>query len=304
MTKAVIDLGTNTFKCVIASVEDGGISILKDYSLAVRLGEGLTQSGTIPEEASLRALEALRSILADCRQHHATRVLCVGAMTLRSASNAESFISLIRAETGISVKVLDGSEEAALAWQAALEGCEPAEGETVVMDIGGGSTELVRGFSTPQSTHSLPIGALTLTSLFLHGDPPVPKALEAARARIRSLIPDDITSCFSGHVIACGGTVTNFASVGLHLNQFDAQRIHDSRMAVEDVDALLDRFAQMTLDHLRQMPGLQPQRASIIIGGGIILSTILAAMGVQDFTVSTCGIRHALLHRPGEPFQT
>lgn len=295
MIKAVIDLGTNTFKCVVASVEGTRYNALSDFCISVKLGEALERDGIITPEAEKRALEALENILTECRELNAEIISCVGAMTLRTAANSSEFISLVKSRTGLNIRVLSGDEEAFLAWKAARDGLEGSQNETLVMDVGGGSTELVRGSASPSLAHSMPFGSLTLTSRFLHGNPPTAAELVSAGHHFQSLIPQDIVQGFSGQVIACGGTVTNFASVHLRLNQYAADRIHGINMATEDVEALLDRFGRMTLDHLRQMPGLQPQRAGIIVGGGIILSYILKSLSVSQFTVSTRGIRHALL---------
>jgi exopolyphosphatase/guanosine-5'-triphosphate,3'-diphosphate pyrophosphatase len=298
--KAVIDLGTNTFKCLIADVGPAVPVVIRDYSIAVRLGEGLAQQGIITPEAELRAIDALRMMLADCAAHKAVNVLCVGAMTLRSAMNAEAFMHKVRSEFGLDIVVLDGNEEATLVWEVTSATRDCMDMENLVMDIGGGSTELIRGKKSPDAIFSLPIGALTLTSGFLHGDPPTATELSTAQEHIRYLIPTGITQGFSGRLIAGGGTVTNLASAYLRLSQYDAQKVHATVIGTQDVIALLDRFQRMTIDHLRQVPGLQPQRAAILIGGILILACVLEATKLDDFTVSAFGIRHALLNHPGQ----
>ncbi len=298
MIKAVIDLGTNTFKCVIAELLGTQYKVIRDYSIAVRLGEGLADKGIITPEASFRAMDVLEKILQHCREQQAQQLVCVGAMTLRTASNAEAFARDVKLRFGLDIIVLDGAREARLIWDAVQAGTDPREAELLVMDIGGGSTEVIRGTAVPETVESLPTGALTLTTRFLKSDPPTPKELAAARDHFLALLPSAFNSPHPGRLIACGGTATNLAAAYLHLSSYDGARVEGTCISRDSLNALLDRFQSMSSEHLRQVPGLQPQRAGIIVGGGIILSTAMQAMRVEEVTVSTAGIRHALLLLP------
>jgi len=319
---AVIDLGTNTFKYVVGRVIDGKLDILDDGALSGRLGREIAKTGAIGAEAMSVAMGVLRDILDRIEVWKPTRTLCVGAMTLRTATDAERFILLLKEATGLPTRVLSGEEEALLAWKAATLGL-PAQERRAVLDIGGGSFELITGDAVPGFSHSFALGAVTLTSRCLHHDPPLASELQAARELLKSQLAEHAAKAGSHQITVIGGSAVNLAAMQRHfklnpasesVNQSgDSQGAFNSKtgsyvalnsnltnldgMAVTQaqLDDLIRVLCSQALPKRRQLTGLNPDRADIIIAGALILDETLRHLGLSSFRVSTRGIRHALL---------
>ena len=283
--KAVIDLGTNTFKYVAGR----GMDILEDGALSSRLGARLATEGRIGVDAMERGLEVLRDILDRLQRHHPAQILCVGAMTLRTASDAPLFIRKVKDLSGLDVRILSGQEEALLAWKAAHLNQARTE-STAVLDIGGGSAELIIGDDEPRFSVSMPLGAVSLTARCIHSDPPLAQELEAARKVAADTLANlDIPGPVR-ELTVIGGTAVNLAAM-----QYGPENVEGSELSSEELDSLIRLLVSKPLAERRMIPGLTPSRADIIIAGALVLEQTLKILKLERFRVSTRGIRHALL---------
>ena len=318
---AVIDLGTNTFKYVVAIVEPQTsssatqpphpsqaeqksvepqtspsalprIDILADEALSGRLGRELAKTGSIGPEATSEALSVIRDIQVRIGTWKPVNTLCVGAMTLRTAQDAPEFIQALYQATGLRARVLSGDEEARLAWKAATMRL-PVLADQAVLDIGGGSFELILGSDQPAFSHSFPLGALTLKDQCICHDPPLETELQEARELVKTQLHQQSVPEKASALIAIGGTAVNLAAIQRSLDS--NPDLEGSVISVTELERMLKLFSGMTLAQRRNIPGLTPSRADIIIPGTLILSEVLDHLGLSSFRVSTRGIRHALL---------
>jgi len=302
MVKAVIDLGTNSFKCVIARVEEGGNEILEDGVYPCRLGAELAATGSIGLAARARALAALRDIKLRCRRRGVQKLLCVGVQTLRQARDAEVFRELVFWHLGWDVRILSGDEEARLSFLAAA-GLVQSNENVLVFDSGGGSTEfsLARGREI-LGQQSLPLGAVSLTRSFILADP----ATEAEFAALTAAIQTQLGGLFQippgTTLIACGGGVTTMAAVSLGLAEYSAQRVDGTRLDQAELDRQLGLYKKLNLVERKLIPGMDPHRADIILAGAAIVAAVLKRCRADSLLVSTRGLRHALL-ASGHHFQ-
>ena len=295
MVKAVIDLGTNSFKCVIARVEESGSEVWEDGVYPCRLGAELAATGSIGSTARARALSALEEIKRRCRLRGVQKLLCVGAQTLRQARDAEVFREFVYWHLGWEVQILSGDEEARLTFLAAA-GLAPSNGNVLVFDSGGGSTEftLARG-SEIMSTQSLPLGAVSLTRSFIPADPATGVEYSTLNAHIQAQL-DQLFQIQPGTaLIACGGGVSTMAAVSLGLAEYSAQRVDGTRLDRAELDRQLGLYRKLNLAERKLIPGLDPHRADIILAGTAIVAAVLKRCGAESLLVSTRGLRHALL---------
>lgn len=300
--KAVIDLGTNTFKYVVARVTDNTLDIILDGALSVRLGEKLDATGSIGIEAMLRGCDALTRILALVRAQNPDKITCVGSMALRTATDAGQFINLVKNSFDLKVNIISGQEEAELAWIAATYGVERNHTKAV-LDIGGGSAELIFGREAAAAKHSFPLGAVSLTNRFISSDPPNSDELQ----RIKDYTDAQLSSVSRGQsqevlkLIAIGGSAVNLAAMQFYrLNNPEPDLesyLEDAIISEAELNQLVSLLCAQDLATRKTIPGLSPDRADIIISGAIVLQRVLNYLNLKEFGVNTRGIRHGILIR-------
>lgn len=301
---AVLDLGTNSVKLLVARVasERPPQVLLHDVRIT-RMGQGLAASGRISAEGVARTLEAVRELLAQARSFHPQGVAAVGMEAFRRASNRDEVAHALQKELGFSLTVLTGDQEAALGREGVLRdlGPDPQGRSTLVVDIGGGSTELA--LSNPVWAISLPLGAVVVSETFLRSDPPGAPELEAMHQALRDQISQSWQSGAGGHlasglrVVAVGGTATSYATMHLGLTTYDSHQVHRLRLRHADLVAQTARLAALPLEQRRQVPGLHPDRAAVILGGGSVLAAVLEVVGADEVVVSEANLLHALVVR-------
>ena len=299
MTRGVIDLGTNTVLMVVGSKEEGGkISVLTDCHRVGRLGKGVDETGIIlPETFDRigRILEEYREIGLD---HGAEIIEGFGTSALRDAENRDEFIGAMREQSGIQLNLLSGADEARLTWSGALFGLPVRDGETGVIDIGGGSTEVARGnVNCFIEGVSVDTGAVRVTERFFRGGlPPSDDAIAEAREHCRSLF-GQISPLPSGStVVGVAGTVTTLGAIHNDIEQFDAEEINGTLLTREWVGKQLEALSGLSLDALREIPQIARGREDIITGGVLVLETFMEIFGVEEIIVSTRGLRYGLLN--------
>lgn len=295
MNKAVIDIGSGSLKCTVATLTDGKMTVLDDLNLVTKLGAELATSGRIGTESMDRNLAALSQFRDACARHHTEDIICVGAQTLRQAEDAELFRKRVREELGWEVRVLSTDEEALLTFQASAA-MAPADRLALVIDSGGGSTEFSFGREGRILTRvSLPLGAVVLSRGFVHSDPVSAVDLAALRRHIQGSLQAAFPKPEPPFAIACGGSVTSMASVSLALPAFDADRIHGLALTAIEIARQVRLYAELDNAGRQRIVGLRTDRADIILAGAVLAQEILAHYGLDEVLVSTYGLRHALL---------
>jgi exopolyphosphatase/guanosine-5'-triphosphate,3'-diphosphate pyrophosphatase len=272
---AAVDLGTNTTRLLVGRVEDGRLEDLHRETRITRLGEGVDERGRLLPVPIARVRNALSDYRRTAESLGAERILLVATSAVRDAENGEAFLGEIEWSYGFATRLLSGEEEAEL-MRRGLGATPP---QTLIVDIGGGSTELVLdGFQT-----SLLLGSVRFTER--HGED-IP-ALEAAT---RDVLPE--LEPTPAAAIGVAGTITTLAALDLGLSEYDRNRVHGHVLTRAGAKAQLQRLAALPLEERRQVPALEPGRAPVIVAGGAILVAILDAYGLDGITVSEHGLLH------------
>jgi len=297
-TVAAIDVGTNSTNLLV--IDDHGAELTRVIT-STRLGESLQSTGELSLEAMTRTVDVIASYAATARSHGATTIQIVGTAACRRARNTAAFSELLRDKTQLTLDVLSESDEAALTFSGALIGLPIIDTPTLVIDIGGGSTEYTVGTQSIDVFASIPFGAVTSTDSHISSDPPRPEDL----TNLIGAVADEIEDITRDHpivstpmrTVGVAGTIVTIAAVELGLHEFDDAALHAmtlSRDAVEDV------FRTMATEPLAlrvQNPGLGPDRADIIVAGCCILVATMRRLHLAEITVSTRGLLDGVAHR-------
>jgi exopolyphosphatase/guanosine-5'-triphosphate,3'-diphosphate pyrophosphatase len=283
-----VDIGTNSTRLLVAEVEDGAVTEELDRRLEItRLGEGVDERGILLPEPVAR----VRNVLAEYRhaieQHGAERTLAVATSAVRDAENGEAFLGEIEWSYGFKTRLLTGSDEALLTFRGVAAGHElPAE--TLVVDVGGGSTELILGGRDGVSFHmSLDLGCVRLTERF-------GTDFEAAAAQVREVLATELPDLGPEAAIGVAGTITTLATLDLGLPQEDPDIVHGHRLSTEAVSAWTERLTRMTVDEIRALRGMHPDRAPVIAAGTVVVRETLAHFDLDELEVSEHDILHGI----------
>jgi exopolyphosphatase/guanosine-5'-triphosphate,3'-diphosphate pyrophosphatase len=297
MRLATIDIGTNTTLLLVASADGSAATVLEERAEITRLGRGIGKNGALDPEAIARTLAVLRDFAAAARRHGA-RIAAVGTEALRRAPNAAAFLGPAGEILGAPVEVIDGEREAALTFHAvAASFPELQSGPLAVIDIGGGSTEIVLAAGGEvRFRTSLPLGSVRLTEAFIHQDPPTAADRAAIVGTIDSAIGGVPFPTEPPALVGVAGTVTSLAAMALELASYDPARVHGYRLSRADLGRQIERLGTATQSERERMVGLDPRRADVILAGALILDRIAAAARVADIRVSDRGIRWGLFH--------
>jgi exopolyphosphatase / guanosine-5'-triphosphate,3'-diphosphate pyrophosphatase len=293
---AVIDVGSNSTRLLVADV-DGGVSVLERQSRVTRLGRGVDLSGQLSDEAIEAACAAIGDYISICHQSGAEKVTAIATSAVRDASNGSAFVAELRERFALSARVLDGDEEARLTYRGASAE-ETPEIPTLVIDIGGGSTEMIVGAGSEIAFHaSLQAGVVRHTERHLSADPPTAVELEELADDVRGLIADAL--CGHDEVrpsagIAVAGTPTSLAAVDLRLEPYDPAKVHGHVLALETIQHLLSQFASAPLSERSTIPGLHPDRAATIIAGCVILIEAMRAFDLERIQASEHDILYGM----------
>jgi exopolyphosphatase/guanosine-5'-triphosphate,3'-diphosphate pyrophosphatase len=248
------------------------------------------RTGRLAPEALERTRAALADYAALIRAHDAQRVRMVATSATRDAQNRDDFVAMVQAELGVPPEVISGAEEAQLSFTGAASVLDFAAGPVLVADIGGGSTELVRGGAGEAlRAFSMNVGCVRMTERHLHDDPPTPEQIEATVADLRAAIaearrhvPLDPSVTFVG----VAGTVTTIAAIALELDRYDPARIHGSTITAEQVVEVTARLLKMTHAERAALPVMHPGRVDVIGGGALVLRTLIEEIGVDAVIAS------------------
>ena len=283
---AVIDVGTNSTRMLVADV-DGGVAPLERRSTVTRLGRGVDLSGRLAGEAIEDVCAAIDGYVGILQELGAETVEVIATSAVRDADNGSAFVAELRERFALSARVLDGEEEARLTYLGATSEALPSE-PTLVVDIGGGSTELIVGRGNEISFHdSLQAGVVRHSERHINSDPPTAGELEALANDVRGLIADSIGAGVEAHQgIAVAGTPTSLAAVALELEPYDPTRVHGHVLDLPSIQVILSRLASLPLAERVEVPGLHPDRAPTIVAGIVILIETMRAFDLERITVS------------------
>jgi exopolyphosphatase/guanosine-5'-triphosphate,3'-diphosphate pyrophosphatase len=287
---AVVDIGTNSTRLLVADVEDGRLLKELDRRTEItRLGEGVDASGRLSEAAVERVLSTCAAYREAIDAAGAERVVAILTSAVRDAANGEDLRDELRRRFGFDAHTISGEREAALTYRGATSWRGHDE-PLLVLDIGGGSTELVIGSGDEVEFHvSTQIGAVRFTERYLGEDPPSHDALAACRESVREGIAAAVPAPMRTRPadgIAVAGTPTSFAAIELRLEPYDRERVHGHRLTSSACERILAELAAMPLDARRRVPGLHPKRAPTIVAGGVILAETMATFGLDAMEVS------------------
>jgi exopolyphosphatase/guanosine-5'-triphosphate,3'-diphosphate pyrophosphatase len=285
---AAVDLGTNSTRLLVVDVEGESLEEVVRRLAITRLGEGVDRRRRLLPVPIAR----VRNCLADYRRElealDATRTLAIATSAVRDAENGDAFLGEIEWSYGFVTRLLTGNEEAAMMLRGVASG-RGALDDVLVVDIGGGSTEVVHARDGEVAfAASLDVGCVRITERFLASDPPSRPELAAAAGYVRSLLPElDVREA-----IGVAGTVTTLATLDLGDAEYDPARTHGHRIARATAEAQLERLAGMTLDERLAVPGIEPGRAPVFVAGLVVLCEVLSAYGLNAIEVSERDILH------------
>jgi exopolyphosphatase/guanosine-5'-triphosphate,3'-diphosphate pyrophosphatase len=288
---AVVDIGSNSTRLLIADVDDGRVSERDRRTTVTRLGEGVDATGRLGEAPQQRVFTTLEGYAEAIERHGVQQRVAVLTSAVRDAANGGEFAAAVRDRFGLDGRTLTGDEEARLTYLGATAGRDPAAGAPVlVIDIGGGSTELVIGAGRDVRFHvSTQAGVVRHTERHLATDPPRPEELEALTADVRGVLEAAVPAGAGGapaEAIAVAGTATSCAAIDLRLEPYDPARVEGHVLSLERLGALLSRLSSVPLAERRRIPGLHPDRAPTIVAGVAILSLVLRHFGLDATRVS------------------
>jgi exopolyphosphatase / guanosine-5'-triphosphate,3'-diphosphate pyrophosphatase len=307
---AAIDIGTNSIRLLVAEAWQRSSNGLEIKAVAragepCRLGRGLGKTGAIDPGAAKLAADLATEFAARARSLGAQHLIAGATAALRDARNGSEVADLIGDQSGLSVRILTGEEEAQLVYRSVVSGLGPAasRSSSVVFDIGGGSTEVVSGFGLePGRWTSLPIGAVSLTERHLHSNPPSLTEVEEAQSAIRSeimhrcaLMPDR-TPLLAG----VGGTVTVLALIDRALTSYDPALLEGWLITRERLDAMIERLVGSSQEERRILPAMGEGRADIVVAGCLVVSLLIERFPSSGLVCSTQGLRYGLARMAAE----
>jgi exopolyphosphatase / guanosine-5'-triphosphate,3'-diphosphate pyrophosphatase len=292
---AVVDIGTNSTRLLIADVEGTGVYEVERRTTVTNMGRGVDHTGTICTDA----VDDVCNVIADYKSRYedmgADRVMAIATSAVRDAANGDAFIAELRERFDLDARMLTGEEEARLTYLGATAH-RPTADPTLVFDIGGGSTELVVGTGRSVGFHtSLQAGTIRQSERHLTSDPPDPHELEDLAGDIRNLIEKAIAAQPDGaptRGIAVAGTPTSLAAIDQGLEPYDPGRVHGYHLGLQRIQRMLSRLSSLPLAERLRVPGLHPGRAPTIVAGTVILVQVMRAFGLQEIEVSELDILH------------
>ncbi len=298
-----MDVGTNSVRMMVADVSNQRISkvILTDGKIT-RLGEGLHDTGIIGEAALSRTVELIAQFLSTAAPFRPDLVRLIGTSAVRQASNQADVLKRVFEATGVPLEVIGGETEAIWTYHGALGNLFDLTPPYLVIDIGGGSTELIYGETLTESlrAYSVEVGVVTLTERMIHSDPPKKEELENARREVKRSFEGVISKLlpFLTSSVTCvgtAGTVTTLMAFSMGMSLYDPKKIHGHGLQRSRITELVSRLSSLTLSERLKLPGIEKGREDLILSGGIILDVLMEQLNLAGLIVSDSGLREGAL---------
>ena len=303
MKVAAVDIGTNSTRLLVGDIDepDGELVTLDRRMTITRLGQGVDESRRLAPDAIARTVDALRvyrAVIDDLGGVKKIRATATSAA--RDASNRDEFFDPATEALGVTPELLSGSEEARLSFLGATTGlAEIAPGPYLVVDIGGGSTEFVVGTTEPEGLLSVDIGCVRLTEAWLHSDPPTAEELSQAVHVVREHLADvarEVPGARTARtLVGLAGTVSSMAMIEQGLAEYDRDRVHHFRLSRDAAEDVFRTLATEAIEDRRHNPGMEPGRVDVIVGGAVILVSILRTFGFREVLTSESDILDGLV---------
>lgn len=292
--KCIIELGTNSLKFLLYR-ESVGLDILIDETKITRLGEGYFSNNFIDDPAISRTVSEIKLSIKKAKKLGCTDISIYGTMILRQASNAQAVIDKIFRSTGIPVTILSGLEEARLSFLAATHTLNLPQEEILVIDSGGGSTEFILGKAGKIiSSISINLGAVTLTDKYSLKNEVNYQQLLRCEAHVNRHIIPQVSEFSPKYIIGIGGTVTTISAILQQLAPYVREKVQGSRISLEEVLEMQTSLSLKNLEERKDIIGLSPKRADIILGGVIIVGCIMDIFELEEMTVCDQGLRYGI----------
>ena len=296
---AAIDCGTNSTRLLISDGTGRDRQAVDRQAIITRLGQGVDATGELEQAAIDRTVEVLRTYKAAIDAHGATAVRITATSAARDASNSAAFFDAAEAVIGVRPELITGEEEGQLSFAGATAELDPSGGPFLVVDIGGGSTEVIVGTEHVEGVRSLDIGCVRITEKHLASDPPKPEELSNAIADVTDHLDDVLRELPLVHacrtIVGLAGTVTTVAAVELGLAAWDRDAIHHFRLTRAAAEDVFRTLATERLADRVHNPGLEPARADVIIGGCCVLVGLFRTLGIDELLVSESDILDGLV---------
>lgn len=289
MRVAAVDCGTNSVRLLVRDLP--GEELHREMRV-VRLGQGVDATGSLHPDALERTRVALADYAATCADLGVARIRMVATSATRDASNRTDFVAMVEQALGVTPEVISGEEEAALSFAGATG--DLIEGAPfLVMDIGGGSTELVLGSSTVEAAYSMDVGCVRLTERHLVDDPPTARQIAGAREDIEAALDTALAvvpGALAATAVGLAGSVTTVAALALGLAEYDPDVIHHSRLTATQIDDVTELLLAMSRAERAELPVMHPGRVDVIGGGALVLQTVVRRLGLTEVLVSESDI--------------
>ncbi|HET6514061.1 MAG TPA: hypothetical protein VFG09_02795 [Thermodesulfovibrionales bacterium] len=310
---AAIDVGSNTLRLLIGSVQGDEVTRIYTARSVTRLAEDLRETGSLRKENRERSIEALKDFSRSIAQYGATRVSAVGTSALREAKNSREFVLKAYEDSGILIDIISGIREAELTARGVLAGIQPTAAQSLIIDIGGGSTEWIiqeGPFREKVLCGTVPLGVVNLQERFMKTDPPAEHEISALTERINDSFHSgewDIGDAArretktGNHavsprgLIGTGGTITTLASLDLGVREYDYRKIHLHQIPLARLRQLMTLLVSLPRHERQKIDGLEPERADLIIPGILLTIRLMEILGFDGITVSDYGLLEGLL---------
>jgi exopolyphosphatase/guanosine-5'-triphosphate,3'-diphosphate pyrophosphatase len=305
--RAVIDVGTNSVKLLIADVAGGAVTPVSEVSKQTRLGAGFYLTRRLQRPAMALTADAVAEFSSSAAKLGAGPVRVIATSAARDAINVTELSDAIRGRCGLEMEVLSGDKEADWVFRGVTSNTALARSPVLVLDVGGGSTEFIVGDNgVPQFRSSYSLGTVRLLEQLRPGDPPGLRALMACRVWLRDYLKAQVVPLLKPalsaarrpvRLVGTGGSATILGRIRAQLNDFDREKIDATTLTLGDIRDLVESHWQMTLSQRQNIVGLPADRADVILTGMAIYEAIMEQLGFKDLALSTRGLRYwALLH--------
>ena len=299
--KAVIDIGTNTTRLLIADLtQKKTFTNVFSRQIITRLGEGLFNHKHLNEVAVQRTLDALTIYSRDIKKYNCSQVRIVATSAAREAENREVFVQKVKNKTGMHLEVISQEEEAHLATMGVFKGLKEKPEKAVIFDIGGGSTEFILADKTahPLKIIGLPMGIVHLTEKYIHSDPVNQEELQSLRIEVRkelSKVKEEIGHVKKFTLIGTAGTSTQFAALDLDLFPYDPVAINGHNMSLSAIEKILNNLQSKTIAERKTIRAMEQGREDLIIAGGVMLVESIKLFNKKEVTISDFGLREGII---------
>ena len=299
MKLGALDVGSNTVLMLVVECSPGAAPRrMADMARITRLGRGVDATGRLDPDSAARTLDTIAEFADKARSLGAEKILGAATAALRDAADGAEFVTRVRQYTGIALEIISGESEAGLSYLATRKGLglDPAA-KLLIVDIGGGSTELIRAEHANFEVISLQIGSVRLTERVVHHDPLENVELAGLRGTVGEALEKLGWSYRPDAMVGIAGTVTTICAIALGLEQYSPEAIHGYRLGQEHVNSIIERLAELPLEERKRMRGMEPGRADVLLAGAVILERLMAHFSVDQVIVSDQGVRWGLVWR-------